>query len=825
MPELTVGFVSGIIAAGVFVSRILIPHVISLIVVGQLPDENSIVSWSVVSRLIQSSSWPMLLRTDTAASTGVGRRIEIYTWLQFIALVLVAIAGIVTPLGLYDTVMPQDIPTLTAFHYVRDTSAFGKATPPRDGYRSIRMCYTDGISNTSLNGCPGAPANLTQTNDDITENFSVWPNRINLFTSGDVPPTVASLFDIQWRSFRVSRQPSGSYGPLGNEFSEGYYRQISQLILEDDLLAVEGLIVDTKTGRVGFRNHTVPVDALEGAEWMEDILFIEPETRCVNTNLTLDYKYQTNDTGSDEFVDRELVDHGGFTNLSHDRPTLDPGNFQVNPALQDRAYRAAWSHNMFLMQYFNITTNGSDGSVPFAYMNSNVGKRFPLKFNRGEFGVSLSTSTIQTSTDYGAVITGSNLSIAATTGPNPFNVTGNDAFQIGREACQYPSYFARSNMSFVAAECGLVFAAPQRTDGGNALFPDANSRWSTPIYSCAAGTKAAIREVKFHYNGTGGLEKLVIQSINEKAYSNPSEMPLWGVERNQNYTLYNVRPLWGIVSPETITGDDISVVQRDHLWLPGFPDIVSLEPVIANGEPNMPGNLFYARALQDLFRIQLGGLSPEALMAYTGKLDLALYARWLELSASSTGTEKLLNQVWTDLAANSVIGTRGWHSGPRPSLRWNGVPERDKTIPTPSVPVVLWSRRIRYHIQYAVPAFITLGIIVALIGLTVFLLVSRRTGLRQLRRYLAITSPGRILGLSQALDQEVSHLTSTKNWIQQVGIHRVNLPARMARSVPLQSVTLSSTSLNEQAPVFDPSLTDLDIDEMYIYDRVGDRPS
>ncbi|KAB8069121.1 hypothetical protein BDV29DRAFT_161737 [Aspergillus leporis] len=375
------------------------------------------------------------------------------------------------------------------------------------------------------------------------------------------------------------------------------------------------------------------LDALDGVEWTEDILFIEPETHC------------------------ELVDHGGFTNLVHGRPTLDSSNLQTDPAVQDRAYRVGWSHNMFLMQYFNKTTNGSDGSAPFAYMNSNVGKRFPLKFTLGEFGASLSTSMVQTA--------------------ESFHVTGNDAFTIGREACQYPSFFARSNMSFVAVACGLVFAAPQRTDKENALFPDANSKWSTPIYSCAAGTKAAIREVKFQHNGTGGLEKLVIQTINDKAYSNPLGMPLWGVERTLGDTLYNVEPLWRIVSPKAGTRDDISVVQRDHLWLPGFPDMVTGELVTMDGEPNMPGNIFYTRALQDLFRIKPGAGLPEALMAYTGKLNLALYARWLELSTSPAGIKKSLNQIWTDLAANSVIGTRGWHSGPRPSLHWNGVPEHN----------------------------------------------------------------------------------------------------------------------------------------------------
>jgi hypothetical protein len=656
------------------------------------------------------------------------------------------------------------------------------------------MCYTDEISNTSINGCPGAPSNLS-SNNDITENFSVWPTSINLFTSGKVSSTVASLFDIQWRSFRLSRQPSGYYGPIGNPFSEGYYRQVSQLILEDDIRAVEGLIVDTKIGRVGFRNHTVPVDAPDGAKWTEYILFIEPEAHCVNTNLTLDYFYRANETGLGEFANWALVDHGGFVNLPYVKPIVHPSNFQTDPAFRDRAFRAAWSHNMLLMQYLNVTTNGSDGIAPFAYMNSKVGKSFPLSLWSGS---SLGTVTMQTDANFGQLIYNNSLSIS----PNPANITADDGFNIGSEACHYPSLFTRSNMSFVAVACGLVYGPPQRTDGGNSLFIDSNSKWSIPLYSCAAGPKAVIREVGFEFNGTGGLESLIIESINERKYLDSSEIPVWGVERTQNDTLYNVQPLWGIVSSELGTRDDISLVHQDHLWLPGYPDPSVVEPVTGKSEPNMPGNLFYTRALQDIFRI--GTSLSDTLSAYSGDLDLALYARWLELSNSPEGIAKSLNLIWTDLAANAVIGTRGWHSGSRPSLNWNGLPQGDETISTPSVPVILWTRRIQYHLPYAIPAFIILAVLVLLGALALFFLIFRRTGLAKLRQSLAITSPGRILGLSQGLDRESgeSNLAPTELWIRKIGVQRVNLLEMMkgGPSVPLQPViTQSSELLSEQS--------------------------
>ncbi|BCR95398.1 uncharacterized protein AKAW2_20338S [Aspergillus luchuensis] len=778
MAELTVGYVSGIIAAGVFLVRPFIPTVICLLVIGHLPAENSIVSWSVVSRLLHSSYWPTILDSDTAASTGVSKRILTYSWLQLIAAVLVSVTGIVTPLGLYDTIGPQDNPTDVLFHYAPDTSAFGKATPSRDGYKSLRMCYADEDPDTP-EGCPGAPPNREDM-DDITEAYSVWPSSISLFTSGNVSATVSSVFDVQWRSFRSSTQIVPGASPTGSVFSQGYYRQISQLILDEDLLAVEGLIVDSKAGRIGFRNHTIPANLPMGAEWTEDILFIEPESRCVNTNLTVDYNYDpqaqfssfsTDNMYNTDLRNLALVDRGGFVNLSHERYDINASNFQENAALYERAYNAAWRHNMLIMQYFNVTTNGSDGRVPFEYMHSELGKRFSLANISTNF---VEPMTVQTDSGYGSFLDlqdGFNLGTNYSTeqSKNPLNLSTYDVYAIGSEACHYPSDTALSNMSFVGIACGTIFAAPRRLDG-DPLIPDTNSTWSTPLYSCAAATKAAVREVTFRFNGTGGLDKLVIQSINEKKYKDPSELPLWGVERLTNHTMLNVRPLWGLVSPEVGARDDISTVQRDYPWLPGYTDLLTSDTVA--GEPSMPGNLFYTQRLLSLFDIST---LDEATSRYTGSGDLALYNRWYELSSSASGVEKMLGLIWTDMSANTIVGTRGWHNAPSQAPKNKKMAKRD--VGGVSVPVTLWSRNIKYHVPYAIPAFIVLALSLALAGFTVCLLVSRRTGLSQMRSYLARTSPGRILGTGLHPDQ-AGVLASTKAWIQQVGVRKATLPGQ-----------------------------------------------
>jgi hypothetical protein len=109
---------------------------------------------------------------------------------------------------------------------------------------------------------------------NITEVFSAGLSRLDR--------TVSSAFDIQWRTFKkVLREPD-DHG--GQPYLVGSYRHLSQLILNDAWEAFEGLIVDTITGGIGFRNHTIPVSPLlYGATWSEDLLFIEPETECKHT--------------------------------------------------------------------------------------------------------------------------------------------------------------------------------------------------------------------------------------------------------------------------------------------------------------------------------------------------------------------------------------------------------------------------------------------------------------------------------------------------------------------------------------------------------------
>lgn len=75
-----------------------------------------------------------------------------------------------------------------------------------------------------------------------------------------------------------------------------------------------------------------------------------------------------------------MIDNGGFANLNQTYPYYALAEAQTNPDLQGRAYKAAWLNNVYSAAYFNVTNPGdkATGRKAWQYLNSNVGKEFPL---------------------------------------------------------------------------------------------------------------------------------------------------------------------------------------------------------------------------------------------------------------------------------------------------------------------------------------------------------------------------------------------------------------------------------------------------------------
>jgi len=105
----------------------------------------------------------------------------------------------------------------------------------------------------------------------------------------------------------------------------------------------------------GLGTITIPAGFQHGATWTEALLFIEPETSCVNTNLTLDFTISAAEHDSAFISELFLTDCGGLVNLNHTYPEYNRDNPHKNPDLQSRAYKAAWLNNAWSMAFLNVT--------------------------------------------------------------------------------------------------------------------------------------------------------------------------------------------------------------------------------------------------------------------------------------------------------------------------------------------------------------------------------------------------------------------------------------------------------------------------------------
>jgi hypothetical protein len=340
--------------------QILLSLVFPAALVGFVKEENTAVTWSVLGRSLQSSPWPTLLQTDAAARHGVLRRVSNGLLFQTTLVLLISVAAIVTPLGLYQTVEPGGL-SLETFQFAKDKTPFGYATPGRVTGPFSRSC--------GLDTCPGSWVNRTCVQQGLLQNCSnvvygrsipdLWRSTLREGAE-QIDQSVSSIFDIQWRS---QYKAVDGYSESGWYLKSGY-RQVDILILDSTIQLVDGLIVDAKSGGVGFRNHTAPATFHEyGTTWTEDILFMEPEMQCVDLNITFDFELSQNNTSRLTPRKIALVDHGGFSALSRTSPDLsipENGNGQGDLDLRERAYKAAWANNFLTLAFFNATDPDAD---------------------------------------------------------------------------------------------------------------------------------------------------------------------------------------------------------------------------------------------------------------------------------------------------------------------------------------------------------------------------------------------------------------------------------------------------------------------------------
>lgn len=327
-----------------------------------------------------------------------------------------------------------------------------------------------------------------------------------------------------------------------------------------------------------------------------------------------------------------------------------------------------------------------------------------------------------------------------------------------------------ANLNSSLVGCGILYGAAQRTDGGDSLIPDPGSRWALPVFSCASSISATVKTVTFKLNGTS-LSALQVVDEEPKKYAAPSDMPLWAVENMEwpRYNIGNAQPLWGIVGTANTTLDEsirknITTISQESLRLPGLMDdhtlLLTSQPFTPNdASQNLPGVNFYTQALRSAFSISMP--SRMSYGDYSGQTQFALYAKWQKLSVGASSAAEIINLVWTDIAANAVVGTKGWGLG--------------SGSKTKSVSVTAYHKQVRFKMPYSVPAFVVIGVCIALLVSIVVLIFTKKTGLTRLRFLIDATSAGRNMGISLWPAESNASTVKTKDWVETIGLRDVTV--------------------------------------------------
>lgn len=338
------------------------------------------------------------------------------------------------------------------------------------------------------------------------------------------------------------------------------------------------------------------------------------------------------------------------------------------------------------------------------------------------------------------------------------------------------------------AATGLILGAGSEVDAsGNLIVSPTNTRldpltnWSQPLYSCASALKASVKRVSFQINGTASISNLVINSIEPVTHSSSASTPLWAVE-NTSLNVADVSPFWGLISSEYSSSPSLYTIQKEFLYLPaGMGAFAGL-----SDRDGAAGAMAPAGALFELFNgVSVGGSTE--LPDYSGKTNYPTFLKWKELSSNTSTVSAIPNLIWTDLMANSVLGSKS-------QLSRNGTAPLASTL----VSTTPFRHVIEYNYLYAIPAFcfLVLYVLTLLISLIFFLI--RRVRISTLRMLLNQTSAGRAV-TTERHGQRMPPQAPTAQWVDMFGDEEIRVKKSMADQ-KYQPVTLEAPYSPYQQP-------------------------
>lgn len=652
---------------------------------------HSALTWSVITRYIHSSLWPTLLRTDSAASTKSGYRISFISVLSLVSTIVITVASVITPLGLKEGPSLQSTPKSINTTYLPDTSPIGLATSPRTNFSYSRICGAFGPV-----PCPG--------NRDDTNTSAIAPSIMEKFSS-----TNHGTFNMQFRRYY---QGTGGYN---YSMALSDWSILQSLVLRNDIFAISGLIVDmTLSPGIGLWNNTIPV-LQRGGAWSHEVLWLEPITSCVNTNLTLDYAL-TNNADPAQVDYYNLTDRGGFVDLTTVYPTFSRDGQHIN--IRAHAYKAAVLTNFNAMRTLNVT-HGND---------SYIGRVFTLNNTQTDFFAGLLQPLALTTWDHLSGANTSGLMIDLDT------------------SCSGYGGLDTANITNVSVHCSLLLGPPERTDGGDPRVPADNSTWRQSIHACASATQARLQNVQFSLNGTLDLSDMHISR------QNTNTPVLWAVE-NTTLHITDVDIFWGQIADSYKDDPSLTTFLSETFYLPaGSSDTWE---VPAAGQPSTIPAIAWSNVY---------GTVENLGISYSGQGNIALLTKWQALYNADpiNGPAQMNNLIWTDMVANTLVGTDTAGivdvAAYEPSLSY----DFRYSIPA-FLSLAMW-----------LPIFLSAAVILLAGALRISHMrhLLNQTSLGRIvvgDSTLAMVNNAKIPGSAEAGSGQTSHLCRTSDWVQMKG--------------------------------------------------------
>ncbi|KAG8816534.1 hypothetical protein FRC17_000294 [Serendipita sp. 399] len=536
--------------------------------------------WTSLTRRIHWTLWPDLLRSDSTSHAGLHWPLRFIGGLGIFGGVLAVIANVVTPLGLSEGAPSLSRYQNTTAAYVADSSLIGAWTI-KGAQNYGQACGRYNITAHYV-PCPG---------HSNPHDWNIPASTIDIFNSTPFGP-----FQTQFRqSFQVLN------------FTVGHKSILESQILRDDIFAIEGLIVDlTDAPGIGLWNHSLPT-LHRGGTWSQEILWLEPVTTCVNTNLTVDYQLYDIDTrGIIKYYN--ITDRGGFVNLSPDEPELIKNGQDVD--LNAHARHGAFITNNLTMYSMNLAQETS-------YMGNTVLAEglllhgvMPGRMRFLSLAGIVNASTLEY---YEASL----------------------SLQNDVEATVFPA-------APKSTKSESTVRPPIRLDGDDPRLPDMATVWTQNVTLCASAVRMKMQNVTFAFDGKQDLRNL---QISRKDTGVPV---LWGVQKTL-LPVSDIDLFWGRVADTYEENQSISTSRSEQLYVPAGRSIDGMVSTIDLGNPSSLALGIWKSLMVDY----------PATDVYSGLSSYAVLTKWQSIIGKDpiNGPSHILNKVWTDRAANILTGS------------------------------------------------------------------------------------------------------------------------------------------------------------------------